>query len=100
VGLRGRPTILAGLVMPPRTAGARGVVDGEQPVGERRRAPGRLVLVGGEAGVGRTALVRRSAVDHHVAAILRKLGVHTRTQAIREAAHLGLPRQDSQGAPS
>ena len=29
-------------------------------------------------------------VDHHVSAILRKLGVHTRGQAAAEAARLGL----------
>ena len=29
-------------------------------------------------------------VDHHVAAILRKLGVHSRRDAAREAARLGL----------
>jgi DNA-binding CsgD family transcriptional regulator len=29
-----------------------------------------------------------------VSAILHKLGVHTRSQAIREAARLGLPGQD------
>jgi DNA-binding CsgD family transcriptional regulator len=32
-------------------------------------------------------------VDHHVAAILRKLGVHSRRDAAREAARLGLVAQ-------
>jgi DNA-binding NarL/FixJ family response regulator len=33
-------------------------------------------------------------VGHHVGAILRKLGVHTRAQASAEAARLGLTGQD------
>ena len=33
-------------------------------------------------------------VDHHVSAILRKLGVHTRGQASAEAMRLGLAGQD------
>jgi DNA-binding NarL/FixJ family response regulator len=36
-------------------------------------------------------VLAEKTVDHHIAAILRKLGVHTRSQAIREAARLGLP---------
>jgi DNA-binding NarL/FixJ family response regulator len=34
-------------------------------------------------------------VDHHVGAILRKLGVRTRAQASAEAVRLGLTRQDA-----
>jgi ATP/maltotriose-dependent transcriptional regulator MalT len=89
---------------------------------------GHVLLVGGEAGVGKTTLVRRfceglgrsarvlwgacdplftpsplgpllavaeGTVDHHVGAILRKLGVRTRAQASAEAVRLGLTRQDA-----
>jgi DNA-binding NarL/FixJ family response regulator len=35
-------------------------------------------------------VVSRRTVDHHVSAILRKLGVGTRAQAGAEAARLGL----------
>jgi DNA-binding NarL/FixJ family response regulator len=34
--------------------------------------------------------VSEKAVDHHVSAILRKLGVHTRGEAAAEAARLSL----------
>jgi predicted ATP-dependent serine protease len=62
----------------------------------RASSAGRLVLVGGEAGAGKTALLRRfcrsevdvgqlivarKTVDHHVSAILRKLDAPTRGQA-------------------
>lgn len=41
---------------------------------------------------GRLFLAQRT-VDHHVSAILRKLGVRTRTQATAEAVRLGLVPQ-------
>jgi DNA-binding NarL/FixJ family response regulator len=38
---------------------------------------------------GRLVLSERT-IDHHVSAVLRKLGVRTRTQASAEAVRLGL----------
>ena len=35
-------------------------------------------------------VVSRRTVDHHVSAILRKLGAHTRGEAVANAAQLGL----------
>jgi DNA-binding NarL/FixJ family response regulator len=40
--------------------------------------------------------VAAKTVDHHISAILGKLGVRTRTEAAREAARLGLLRQDGE----
>ena len=42
---------------------------------------------------GRLFLAEKT-VDHHVSAILRKLGVRTRGQASTEAVRLGLTGQD------
>lgn len=36
-------------------------------------------------------VVSEKTVDHHVSAILRKLGVHTRGEAAAEATRLGMP---------
>jgi DNA-binding CsgD family transcriptional regulator len=38
-------------------------------------------------------LVSRRTIDHHLSAILRKLGVRTRSQAGAEAVRLGLTPQ-------
>jgi DNA-binding NarL/FixJ family response regulator len=35
-------------------------------------------------------VVSRKTVDHHVSAILRKLGAGTRTEAVAEATRLGV----------
>jgi DNA-binding NarL/FixJ family response regulator len=42
------------------------------------------------ADIARRLFVAPKTVDHHVSAILRKLGVETRAQAAREASRLGL----------
>ena len=46
------------------------------------------------ADVAERLVVAEKTVDHHVSAILRKLGVSTRRQASAEAARLGLTAQD------
>jgi DNA-binding CsgD family transcriptional regulator len=42
------------------------------------------------ADVAERLFVSRKTVDHHVSAILRKLGARTRGEASAEAARLGL----------
>jgi hypothetical protein len=77
-----------------RERGVRGLPRGPRPA--TRQHPGRPEhpRTGGARPPRRAARARRQTVDHHVSAILHKLGVHTRSQAIREAARLGLPGQD------
>lgn len=86
-----------------RERGARGLPRGPRPA--TRQNPANLspreleVLALLTEGLRNKEIAERlvladKTVDHHVGAILRKLGVRTRTQAIREAARLGLPGQD------
>ena len=42
------------------------------------------------ADIAAKLVLSEKTVDHHVSAILRKLGVRTRTQAAAEAARLGI----------
>ncbi len=42
------------------------------------------------AQIAEALVLARKTVDHHVSAILRKLDSSTRTQAVAEAARLGI----------
>ena len=82
-----------------RALGARGIARG--PRSTTQRNPGRLtsrevevlgLLSGGmrNAEIASRLFLTPKTVDHHVSAILRKLGVDSRAQAAREAIRLGL----------
>jgi len=88
-----------------RTLGEPGVRRGPRPAtaanpaGLTRRQAEVLELVA--AGLSNAQIAARLAlsgrtVDNHVAAILRKLGVRTRSEARAQAARLALPRVDTQ----
>ncbi len=82
-----------------RDSGARGLTRGPRPatrVNPAHLTPREVEILGLLAGglrnneiAGRLFLSQRT-VEHHVAAVLRKLGVNTREAAIAEAARLGL----------
>ena len=47
------------------------------------------------AEVAERLFLSRKTVDHHVSAILRKLGVRTRAEASAEAGRLGILREST-----
>lgn len=86
-----------------RTTGARRLPRGPRPATQDNPAnltPRELevlaLLAQGarNADIAEQLVLSEKTVDHHVSAILRKLGVHTRGQACAEAARLGLAGQD------
>ena len=83
-----------------RERGARGVQLGPRaptrsnPAGLTARQLDVLALLtrgDRNADIAAKLFLSEKTVDHHVSAILRKLGVHTRGQAAAEAARLGIP---------
>jgi DNA-binding CsgD family transcriptional regulator len=82
-----------------RERGARGLRRGPRSSTQRNPAnltPRQLEVLGlvaqglRNAEIAQRLVISEKTVDHHVSAILRKLGVHTRGQASVEAVRLGL----------
>lgn len=86
-----------------RKRGARGLPRGPRPATRRNPAnltPRELEVLAlvaqglRNAEIGERLFLSAKTVDHHVSAILRKLGVRTRGEASAEAVRLGLVGQD------
>jgi DNA-binding CsgD family transcriptional regulator len=86
-----------------RERGARGLPRGprpgtrENPAGLTRRELDVVSLLSEglrNAEIAERLFLSRKTVDHHVSAVLRKLGVRTRGEASAEAVRLGLTGQD------
>jgi DNA-binding CsgD family transcriptional regulator len=86
-----------------RARGARGLPRGprpttqQNPAGLTRRELQVLSLVAQglrNAQIAERLVLSEKTVDHHIAAIFRKLGVHSRLEASAHAARLTLPGED------
>ena len=86
-----------------RERGARGLRRGPRPATQRNpanltaREVEVLSLVAEglrNAQIAERLFLSQKTVEHHVSAILRKLGAGTRAEASAEAVRLGLARQD------
>jgi DNA-binding NarL/FixJ family response regulator len=106
LGARPAATIVARRL---RARGARGLPRG--PRAPTRKKPAGLtqreveVLEHVAEGLRNTDIAARlvvseKTIDHHVSAILRKLGVHTRREVGAEAARLRLTRRDRRAPDS
>ena len=100
LGARPAAAIVARML---RERGARAVPRGPRAATRRNAAgltPRELEVLGllaeglRNADVAARLFVSEKTVDHHVSAILRKLGVSSRGQAVAEAGRLGLLAQD------